>query len=229
MASSNYTACLAKVLKYEGGYANHPSDPGGETNYGITIAVARANGYHGDMRSIPMDLVRKIYRKGYWDRVNGDDLPAGLDLCVFDFAVNSGPRRALDAMLSGYSVEDRINRYCDTRLAFLRRLKTWGTFGKGWSSRVADVRKTALAMAGVNQVGVPPPPDVEPIEPRPKPAPKPPTKETGGAIATGGGGAIAINEASKSASNGEIAVMIVVLVFVVVGVFFLIRHMRQRS
>jgi len=163
MAASNYNACLAKILKYEGGYVNDPHDPGGETNYGITVAVARACGYHGDMHAIPMDLVRSIYRKNYWDVVNGDGLPAGLDLCVFDYAVNSGPGRANPARrtLAAGTVREQINAYCDIRLAFLQRLKTWPRYGKGWGRRVADVRATALQMAE----GVP--------QPAPKPAPQP--------------------------------------------------------
>lgn len=162
MAANNYAACLTKVLRYEGGYVNDPRDPGGATNYGITIATARANGYTGSMRAIPMDLVRSIYRKKYWDVVSGDALPAGLDLCVFDYAVNSGPARAKKALAAIGSGADRerIHRYCGARLAFLHGLKTWATFGKGWGSRVADVEATALKM---NAVPVAPGAPVDPL------------------------------------------------------------------
>lgn len=150
MAAANYAACLAKVLRYEGGYVNDPHDPGGETNYGITIAVARANGYTGAMHAIPMELVRKIYKTKYWDAVQGDALPVGLDLAVFDFAVNSGVSRAKNMLAAigpqGGSME-RVDRYCDARLRFLKGLKIWARYGKGWASRVNDVRQTARAMA----------------------------------------------------------------------------------
>jgi lysozyme family protein len=148
MTASNYAACIAKVLRYEGGYVNNPKDPGGPTNHGITLATARANGYTGDMHAIPLDLVHRIYKAKYWDAVNGDALPAGLDLAVFDYAVNSGVSRAKAALaaVGDGAPRDRIHRYCGARLAFLHGLRTWPTFGKGWSSRVADVEATALKM-----------------------------------------------------------------------------------
>lgn len=149
MTASNYEACLTKVLRYEGGYVNDPHDPGGETNYGITAAVARASGYRGAMRNIPMDLVRSIYRQKYWDAVSGDSLPAGLDLAVFDYAVNSGVSRAKKALVAlgaQHATDDTIRRYCAARLSFLKGLSTWPRYGKGWGSRVADVQATALRM-----------------------------------------------------------------------------------
>ena len=149
MAADNYRACLTHVLRSEGGYVNHPLDPGGETNYGITKRTARAHGYRGSMRTIPMSVVEAIYRKGFWDAINGDALPAGLDLAVFDFAVNSGPSRAKQfaATTGDLSVTGAIADICDRRLAWLRSLNTWETFGKGWTRRVLSVKGDALRMA----------------------------------------------------------------------------------
>lgn len=180
--AKNFEYCLGRVLKHEGGYSNHPADPGGATNYGITIAVARANGYHGDMRHIPMGLVKQIYRKRYWDVLRCDDLPAGVDYAVFDYGVNSGVRRSARILqlivgvdddgrvgsltifaANAYGAKKLIEAICDERLLFLRKLRTWPTFGRGWSRRVADVRRDARAM-----IGYVPPPDVEPVPPKPE-------------------------------------------------------------
>lgn len=148
MASGNFERCLREVLRHEGGYANYAEDPGGETNYGVTKSTARAHGYNGSMRKIPMPIVERIYRVGYWDFVLADDLPAGLDLAVFDFAVNSGPSRAL-AFLKAVDRKDTavaIRQLCMKRLAWLRDLRTFRRFGKGWTRRVNEVEAEALRM-----------------------------------------------------------------------------------
>lgn len=169
----NFDRALAEVLKHEGGFVNHPIDPGGATNKGITIAVYRKwvdkEGTVADLKKISDTTVAHIYRKHYWNAVRGDDLPPGLDYAVFDFAVNSGVSRAskfLQAILqitqdgkigpatiaaANDGVSDAlINQYCDRRLAFLKALRTWTTFGKGWSRRVADVRAVALRMVATD-------------------------------------------------------------------------------
>jgi lysozyme family protein len=165
----NYPTALAAVLRYEGGYSNHPADPGGATMKGVTQATYDAwRSKHGlshqSVRSISQDEVEQIYRRDYWDRIHGDDLPSGLDLCVFDYAVNSGPSRAARALqkVLGVRVDGIIGpetlaaanahpkscgELCDARLAFMQRLKTWPVFGKGWGARVAGVKKTSLALA----------------------------------------------------------------------------------
>jgi lysozyme family protein len=156
LSTENYAACLRIILQNEGGYVNNPKDPGGETNYGITKRTARDHGYTGNMHDIPMSVVERIYRESYWKGC--DALPAGVDLCVFDFAVNSGPGRAWGV----YKTAKTINGICDERLRFLRGLSTWATFGKGWAKRVELVRKKALAMAAAPVVA-----------PKPVEAPKP--------------------------------------------------------
>lgn len=165
----NFDRALAEVLKHEGGFANHPDDPGGATNKGITIAVYRKwidkDGTIEDLKKISDTTVAHIYRKHYWNAVCGDDLPPGVDYAVFDFAVNSGVGRASKFLQAILKVEQDgkigpvtlaaaqegmadaiINQYCDRRLAFLKALRTWATFGKGWNKRVADVRTVALGM-----------------------------------------------------------------------------------
>lgn len=149
----NFDEALETVLKHEGGYVNHPSDPGGETNYGITKRVAVAHGYTGSMRDIPMSVVREIYRRSYWDAVKAEKLPADLRFHVFDAAVNSGVSRAAKWLqdCAGVAADGIIGprtlaaaaavspaQYSAVRLRFMTDLSTWGTFGRGWARRICD-------------------------------------------------------------------------------------------
>lgn len=176
MAKSNFNKSLALILKWEGGFVNHPADPGGATNLGVTLATARRLGIDvdgdkdtdiADIRSLKPSHAAKVYRYSYWDTVRGDDLPAGVDYATFDFSVNSGVSRAtkflqkvvgvtadgvigpitLDAVFA-MSPNAVITTICDARLKWLTGLKTWKVFGKGWGNRVKDVKKNALAMIG---------------------------------------------------------------------------------
>jgi len=157
----NFRFCLDQVLKYEGGRVDDPRDPGGRTAYGVTQRVYDAwRVKHGqpkvDVFNIARSEIEAIYRQEYWDKVRGDDLPAGVDLAVFDYAVNSGVSRAVKHLQAVVGVREdgeigpatlqAVRAYvglalCDRRLSFLKGLGTWATFGKGWGSRVADVRK----------------------------------------------------------------------------------------
>lgn len=155
----------------EGGFVNNPKDPGGMTNLGVTKKRWEEYVGHavteGDMRALTPAVVSPFYKTEYWDAIRGDDLPAGVDYCVFDTAVNSGPGRAakflqhvlglkedgaigpatLKAAHEKY-VRDVIRKYTDTRLAFLKGLDTWETFGGGWERRVEEVEAEALGFAG---------------------------------------------------------------------------------
>lgn len=167
---SNFEKCLPEILRHEGGWADHPKDPGGATMKGITIGTyAQWKGRKvtkDELRAISDAEVAAIYRRNYWDKVRGDDLPSGLDLVAFDAAVNSGPSRGAKWVQQGLGVTPdgkigpatieaankaytpaAIERAIGFRLSFLRGLKTWGTFGRGWQRRVDDVKAKALAMA----------------------------------------------------------------------------------
>ena len=167
---SNFEDSLARVLAAEGGFVNHPSDPGGMTNLGCTKAVWEAFVGHpvseADMRALTPEMVAPLYRRKYWDKVSGDLLPSGLDYAVFDAAINSGPGRAAKwlqqvvgatvdgaigpgtlAAVAAKPVQQVIAQYNDTRLQFLENLPTWGTFGKGWGNRVAHVQSAASLLA----------------------------------------------------------------------------------
>lgn len=172
MAEKRFDICLEEVLRHEGGYADHPDDPGGATNMGITHKTLA--GWRGvspwwalgkdEVRRLGRAEAAAIYRQNYWDRINADALPAGLDLAVFDFAVNSGPDRAVRvlqvelavaadgiigpvtlAALASRKTAELVEALCDRRLAFLNALSTFPVFGRGWTARVAAVRAAALA------------------------------------------------------------------------------------
>lgn len=168
---ANFSRSLTAVLKHEGGFVNHPADPGGATNLGVTLAnfrrYVKQSGTVEDLKNLTVEQAGVVYRRFYWDRVLGAELPAGVDFAVFDFAVNSGPLRAVQYLQRIVGVPDDgrigprtlaavramparqiVERLCDDRLAFLRRLRTWKAFGKGWGARVAGVRALGLQMAG---------------------------------------------------------------------------------
>jgi lysozyme family protein len=170
--NSNFDVCLAKLLVHEGGFVNHPSDPGGMTNLGVTARVWEEWVGHPvdekQMRALTPALVAPLYRKKYWDACHADDLVSGLDYAVFDVAVNSGVGRAIKLLQSsvgatpdgGYGSITAalvkkaeadpallIELYCAKRLEFLESLKAFIIFGKGWSRRVAEVKADSLAMA----------------------------------------------------------------------------------
>jgi uncharacterized protein (TIGR02594 family) len=171
MAASSYDEALARLLVHEGGNDDDPRDPGGRTSRGILQREWDAwRGSHpglpADVWRAPQDQVEAIYRQKYWDALRCDDLPAGVDYAVFDYGVNSGIGRAAKvlqrlvataadgevgpdtiAATKLASAPQLIEAICDERLAFLQGLRTWPTFGKGWSRRVREVRAAARAMA----------------------------------------------------------------------------------
>lgn len=168
-ASARFAACVAEVLKHEGGYVDHPRDPGGATNRGITLATLAD--WRGrpvtkeEVRLLTEKEAREIYRAKYWNAIQGDALPGGVDMAVFDFAVNSGPGRAARVLQWQIGVPAdgaigpqtlaavrKVNAgrlagdLCRARLAWMRGLETWPTFGKGWEARVVAVERAALSM-----------------------------------------------------------------------------------
>jgi lysozyme family protein len=167
--NQNFDKCMSMLLKHEGGYVNHPSDPGGMTNLGITKRTY--DEYHGTdideegMRNLTKDDVIPIYRENYWNRCRCQDLPSGVDWAVFDFAVNAGTGRAAKALQKAVEVEQDgsigpltlmkvkhhevvniINRIATYREQFYRSLSTFDTFGKGWIRRNDKTREQAISM-----------------------------------------------------------------------------------
>lgn len=172
------------ILKHEGGYVNHPSDPGGATNKGITIATFRRyikpTGTIADLKALTTAQATVVYKRQYWDAVSADLLPAGVDYAVADFAVNSGPSRAAKYLqrvvgvkqdgkigpatlkaVRARNAKDVIRQLCANRLAFMKRIRggsLWKTFGRGWQHRVDDVLARSLKDASRPKATTSPPP-----------------------------------------------------------------------
>lgn len=150
-----------QLLGHEGSFVDHPADPGGATMWGITERVARANGYTGPMRALPVDLAKRIYRASYWDAVRADELPAVVRYSVFDAAVNSGVSQSVKWLQRALGVSDDgamgpktlaaakaadgyalKSKMLGARLQFMADLPTWPSFGRGWARRVASLLVT---------------------------------------------------------------------------------------
>jgi len=167
---ANFFKSLEIVLKHEGGFVDHPEDPGGATNKGITHKtysdfLGRPLEDVSELKNIPDEHVQQIYKEGYWNRVKADQLSSGVDFCIFDWAVNSGPGRAAKALQKAVMVtqdgaigpmtlaaveeelpEEIIEKITKEREEFYRSLKTFDTFGKGWLRRNEETRDFALEM-----------------------------------------------------------------------------------
>lgn len=154
----NFDQAFDQLLNHEGGFVDHPDDPGGATRYGITEAVAREVGYRGDMRDLPVALAARIYRERYWNAVRADELPEAVRYLVFDAAVNSGVGQAARWLQRAVGVRDDgvigpwtlaaarahnpevlVRRYLSQRLRFMAGLSNWPAFGRGWARRIADL------------------------------------------------------------------------------------------
>jgi lysozyme family protein len=170
MAEDNFERVMYEVFKHEGGYVDHPADPGGATNMGVTFAVLQS--WRGkpitkqDVKDLTQEEAMEIYKMNYWRPTKCGQLPAGVDLVMMDGAVNSGIARAPKWIQLAVGVEPDgrvgpmtigaardmnpikiIDAALDARLNFLKRLKHWDTFGKGWGRRVESVREVAKEMA----------------------------------------------------------------------------------
>lgn len=166
----SFETCLTETLKWEGGWSNHKDDPGGPTMRGVIQRVYDAwrkrNGLpRRSVRHIEEAELQAIYRENYWQLVRGDELPPGVDLCVFDYGVNSGPSRSvshlqevlgvkidgnmgpvtLDAVNAADPVEI-VKKLCARRRKFVRQTKTYHVFGKGWNRRIDGIEQIACAM-----------------------------------------------------------------------------------
>lgn len=151
-----FDEAFERLIGHEGGYSDNPNDPGKITMYGVTEAVARANGYKGHMKLLPLSVAKAIYKSSYWDKARCDDLPDAVRFDTFDAAVNSGVGQAVKFLQRAAGVQDdgvigpktlsavramdpqlldkRISGY---RLRFMTELKNWPPFAKGWAARIA--------------------------------------------------------------------------------------------
>jgi lysozyme family protein len=149
----NFEACLAFTLKYEGGYVNNPRDPGGPTNLGVTIATLShelgRKATVDDVKRMTRQQAASIYRKKFWNTIDGETLPRGVDAVLFDISVNSGPGRALqwDGVTHRLAPDERIRALDARRRGFWKSLRIFRTFGKGWMARENALLSAALKMA----------------------------------------------------------------------------------
>jgi lysozyme family protein len=247
MAAASYDLALTRLLKDEGGYTDHPSDPGGPTNFGITLADARrywkSNATADDVRAMPQSVARTIYRERYWNALRCDELPAGVDYAVFDYGVNSGIGRAGKVLRRVLKLSDRssvvsddvivaatkavpldlVIAICAERLAFLQSLKTFPVFGRGWTARVNGVRVAASAMAQNRQ---------------PAPGARTPSAASGKAVVpmsipagpASAGAVVAAGTATAVATSRlEVAAMVVAAAALTALAIFLIWRWRSRA
>jgi lysozyme family protein len=154
----NFDVAFAKLLGHEGEFSDHPDDPGGKTRYGITEAVARRVGYRGDMRELPLDLAKRIYKAEYWDSVRADEMPPAVRYVLFDAAVNSGVGQAARwlqnaagvtpdgvigprtmAAVNALDANGLKSRMLASRLRMMTNLSNWPSFSRGWARRIADL------------------------------------------------------------------------------------------
>ena len=165
----NFDKCLEMLLHHEGGFVNHPRDPGGMTNHGVTRHVYERwvgrKMSEQDMRDLTPADVAPIYKNEYWKRCKCDDLPSGVDWCVFDWAVNSGVGRSAKALqgiigatqdggigpmtlklIAEHEPKELIEKMHDKRQGFYEGLKTFDSFGTGWTRRNKETRESALEL-----------------------------------------------------------------------------------
>jgi lysozyme family protein len=161
---SIFDTIFERLMKHEGGYVNHPSDPGGETMYGVTKRVAQAHGYYGDMRKLPKETAKQITEKSYYKAVKGDELDRLIAWQLTDAAYNHGKRQAVKflqravgasddgligprtlAAVAAMDKNDVVLLFNAERLEFFTNLKIWQTFGKGWARRIVGNLRYAAA------------------------------------------------------------------------------------
>jgi lysozyme family protein len=166
---SNWDNAFKMMLASEGGYVNHPSDPGGMTNLGVTKRVweewVGRESNEKEMRSLTSEMVEPLYKRKFWDACKCDELPSGIDYLVFDFAVNAGVGRSAKILQTAVGVTpdggigpitvaavnaipeaELVEKFSQAKEDFYRSLNTFETFGKGWLNRVAAVKVKANSM-----------------------------------------------------------------------------------
>lgn len=161
---SVFDIIFERLMLHEGGYVNHPNDPGGETMWGVTKRVAQAHGYHGSMRKLPKALAKQITKKSYYKAVKGDQLDRLIAWQLTDAAYNHGNRQAVKFLQRAVGVtadgligprtlaataemdkNDVVLLFNAERIEFYTGLRGWISFGKGWARRVAGNLRYAAA------------------------------------------------------------------------------------
>lgn len=256
MAAHNFPAVMDEVFKHEGGLSLIRSDPGNWTGGRVGVGELRGTNYgiasHAhpteDIRNLTPARAREIYRAKYWQRLRGDDLPPGIDLVAMDAGVNSGPKRGAKWLQQGLGFTGRdadgvtgnltvaaarqadpvpvIQKACAVRMGFLRGLRTWGTFGRGWSRRVASVEAVGVRMAleGAGQKARP-----VLIDAKHEAIAKGKKEEAGAVGSVGGGATGGVTGALTDMPQWGIAALVVALVVVAILFMGRKRHETDRA
>jgi lysozyme family protein len=257
---NNFKKSLALTLVYEGGYVDDPHDPGGATMKGVTQAVYDAYRRKKNRETQPIRLIRDgelqdIYKTNYWDQASCDDLPAGVDFSVFDYAVHSGVKRAVSDLqrgvgcntdgVAGLATVAAVERadagavVADVnarRLAFLRSLKTWPRYGGGWGRRVTDVAAQASAMVTAVPVDAPAEEAFDPSPRAPEAAQALMKTKDGTGLTIGGTGAAgqtlmqAADQVKPHFSDtpiGRLAIAAFVILMIVGGALLVTSYIRR--
>lgn len=175
MTAANLGASLGQIFGHEGGYSSDPDDPGNWTGgskgkgkmLGTKFGIAANSHPNVDIKNLTIEQATEIYHRDYAAKVRFDDLPSGLDHAMLDFAINSGTMRAAQTLqrilgvpddgkigpitiaeVKEHPVRELIDEVCNRRLTFLKALKVWPKYSKGWSRRVSEVHAFALKLAG---------------------------------------------------------------------------------
>jgi len=242
MTAATYDAAMMRVFADEGGFTNDPVDPGGATNFGITIFDARKywkpDATPNDVRNMPKVVASDIYRKHYAAPMRYDDLPAGFDYSMLDAAINSGVGRAPVWAAKAIGISDKsldvivaqsnaavdkvllIQRYWAIRLAFLHGLRTWSHFGVGWGRRCAQGEAAAVRMwlsigRGLSAPDARKQMDQESAKAKTK------AKQAGTAGAGSGAGTVATPAIDHSSMGGKIMLALLIAVGIVLAVYFI--------
>lgn len=251
MASANFAPCMKVSLVYEGLWSDNPKDPGGATMKGITIGTFRRykpGATKTMLRNITQTDVEYIYRDGYWTPIRGDDLPAGVDMSTFDYGINSGPSRSVRDLqsvlgvgadgkvggetLKALAVADKkqvIQKHCAKRLGFMHGLKTWNTFKRGWSARVANVEAKAVAMWLASSGMSPASQKIQLGVEADKAAGKASTQNKGAGSAAGGGVAAGGGSATVSAEPNWLLIAGIAAAVVVVVTVLVIKARQNKD
>lgn len=145
------------ILDFEGGYVNHPNDPGGETNFGISKKAYP----NLDIKNLKKREAEEIYKKDYWDKMRCDEMPKGIRFILFDCAINQGIDRATRLLQRSLGMPEgqvdgiigpktlKASKEMDEQslmlnLALMRydnytKNPRWEVFGKGWAKRLLKV------------------------------------------------------------------------------------------
>lgn len=215
MTASNFPAVMDEIFRHEGGLSLVRADPGNWTGGKVGAGELRGTKYgiaaHAhpgvDIRNLTRAEAREIYRRQYWRPIRGDEMPEGIDLATMDPAVNSGVSRGAAWMQRALGVDadgrigpitlaaarqadpvPAIRKACAIRMGFLRGLRTWSDFGRGWSRRVASVEAVGVRMA-LEARGAPAGPVLDEGRGEAEKAAQRDQAGAGGSVAAGGGGA----------------------------------------